>query len=52
MNARFALWLFCAFASLAPVAAWAHPHSWIDIEVEVLFDGEGRVRALRQDWIF
>lgn len=36
----------------AAMPAGAHPHSWIDIEVEVLFDGAGRVRALRQGWIF
>ncbi|NWG46131.1 MAG: DUF1007 family protein [Alphaproteobacteria bacterium] len=32
--------------------AQAHPHSWIDLEVSVLFDGEGRATGLRQIWLF
>lgn len=43
--------LAVVIACVAPRAG-AHPHSWIDIEVDVLFDAEGRVRALRQGWIF
>ena len=30
----------------------AHPHSWIDIKVSVQFDGEGRVAALKEIWLF
>jgi len=30
----------------------AHPHSWIDIEVDIAFDPAGQVRALKQSWIF
>ena len=30
----------------------AHPHSWIDVEVEIAFDKSGQVRALKQSWIF
>lgn len=30
----------------------AHPHSWIDIKVSVLFDGDGRVAALKEIWLF
>lgn len=52
MTARFfAVTLFVLVALLAP-RAQAHPHSWIDIEVDVLFDAAGRVRALKQGWIF
>lgn len=32
--------------------AAAHPHAWIDISVEVLFDSSGRVTGLRESWLF
>lgn len=32
--------------------AGAHPHAWIDVSVDVLFDPEGRVTALRENWLF
>lgn len=32
--------------------AAAHPHAWIDVTLEVLFDPAGRVTALRQTWLF
>lgn len=34
------------------MAVTAHPHAWIDVSVEVLFDAAGRVSALRQGWLF
>jgi ABC-type uncharacterized transport system substrate-binding protein len=37
---------------LAPGAAFAHPHAWIDLRSRVLLDDEGRVRALELDWLF
>lgn len=37
---------------LAPVPAAAHPHAWIDLRVEALFDRSGRMTALRQTWLF
>jgi ABC-type uncharacterized transport system substrate-binding protein len=46
--------LICAVVLLA-AASWqarAHPHSWIDIEVELHFTPDGRLAALRQSWIF
>jgi len=39
-----------ALGTAAP--ARAHPHAWIDLAVEVVFDAEGRVVALRQTWLF
>ncbi|EPY02391.1 hypothetical protein K678_05908 [Magnetospirillum fulvum MGU-K5] len=33
-------------------AASAHPHAWIDMSVEVLFDMSGKVTALKQSWLF
>lgn len=32
--------------------AKAHPHAWIDVTVEVLFDGASRVKGLRETWLF
>jgi ABC-type uncharacterized transport system substrate-binding protein len=34
------------------MSATAHPHAWIDLQSQVLLDDEGRVRALRFDWVF
>lgn len=38
--------------SLAPEAARAHPHGWIDVRVELQFDAAGAVVSLRQSWLF
>lgn len=44
--------LFCA--GLLPLArqGQAHPHSWIDLETELVFDDQGRLTTLRQIWLF
>ena len=42
--------LFVLCLSSAP--ARAHPHAWIDVQSEILFDGQGRVTGLRQTWMF
>jgi ABC-type uncharacterized transport system substrate-binding protein len=42
--------LFILCLSSAP--ARAHPHAWIDVQSEILFDGQGRVTGLRQTWVF
>lgn len=34
----------------APVRA--HPHAWVDLEVELVFAADGRLQALRQSWVF
>jgi len=39
-------------ATFAAAPAAAHPHGWIDIEVEVLFDADGRATGLWQTWLF
>jgi ABC-type uncharacterized transport system substrate-binding protein len=39
----------CVFA--APVAE-AHPHVLVDAKSEILFDGEGRIAAVRHSWQF
>lgn len=46
------LWLAGVMWFGATVSATAHPHAWIDISVEVLFDASGRVSALRENWLF
>lgn len=30
--------------------AFAHPHGWVDISVQGIFDDQGRLEALRQQW--
>lgn len=40
-------------AAVSPATrAVAHPHAWIDITVDVIFDEEGRVTGLHQKWLF
>jgi ABC-type uncharacterized transport system substrate-binding protein len=43
--------LLAAAIGLARPAA-AHPHVWIDARAEVVFDGNGRVIAIRHVWTF
>lgn len=44
---------FFAFAAalLAPLAASAHPHVWVQVETTVLYDG-GHVTGFRHKWVF
>ncbi len=35
-----------------PLIAQSHPHVFIDIKVEVVFDDSGQVTGLRETWIF
>ncbi len=37
---------------LAPAAALAHPHVWVDSASEVVFDDKGRIIAIRHHWRF
>lgn len=39
-------------ALIAPTAARAHPHVFIDIRVEIRFDDAGNIEALQQTWLF
>ena len=39
-------------ATLLPGAAAAHPHVWVTTRAAVLYDGDGRVRAIRHAWTF
>lgn len=44
--------LLIALFLLAPAAALAHPHVWVDAAVEVVFDDKGRIAAIRHHWRF
>jgi len=38
-------------AASLPTPAVAHPHVWIDLAMQVLFDSSGRVTGLRETWL-
>lgn len=46
------LCLFVALMGAGSAPAVAHPHAWIDIRSAVLLDGEGRVTAIEEEWLF
>ncbi|GHC22296.1 DUF1007 family protein [Aidingimonas halophila] len=35
---------------MIPLSAAAHPHGWVDLQVSVILDEQGRVEALQQRW--
>lgn len=37
---------------LSPTPARAHPHAWIDVQSNILFDAQGQITGLRQTWSF
>lgn len=51
-------WRACILAATAavvvaaPAHTMAHPHAWIDVEVQVRFDSSARMAALRMTWLF
>lgn len=34
-----------------PISAFAHPHEWIELKITAIFDEEGKITALRQNWL-
>jgi len=50
LNRNFIVWI----ALLLPwsFSAAAHPHTWIDYSVTVVFDSGGRIEGLKQNWLF
>ncbi len=44
-------WLFAAVL-LAPTAAAAHPHVWVEARAQVLFDKSGLISGIRHEWVF
>ncbi|MEO0498550.1 MAG: DUF1007 family protein [Pseudomonadota bacterium] len=48
---RATLAMVCALlALLSPKLAFAHPHEWIEMKVEILFNDKGKAVAMRHDW--
>ena len=41
-----------AASGLFAPSASAHPHSWIDLRSEAVFDDQGRLAALHETWLF
>lgn len=37
---------------LLPQAAFAHPHVWVEARAKVLFDKDGLITGIRNDWVF
>jgi ABC-type uncharacterized transport system substrate-binding protein len=41
----------CAFLAL-PGPAFAHPHAWVDLRSALVFDDDGRIVAIEEEWFF
>lgn len=52
MSARTLAIAAALLLALPTAPAGAHPHSWIDIEVELQFARDGKLAGLKQFWIF
>jgi len=37
---------------MVPLLAWSHPHMWIDAKAQFVFDAQGRLTAIKQNWLF
>jgi ABC-type uncharacterized transport system substrate-binding protein len=46
---QLALFVATTFAS---VAAWAHPHVWVTVETEVVYDEHKAITGFRHKWTF
>lgn len=44
--------ILVAFVAMTSGQASAHPHSFIDASVEVVFDADGKLSAVHQKWTF
>ncbi|ARM90028.1 hypothetical protein RHEC894_CH03774 [Rhizobium sp. CIAT894] len=49
---RYSTILMAALLSLAPAAAFAHPHIFVEARLEVVADKDGNVEELRNVWRF
>lgn len=49
---RFLLALAAAMLALLPLQALAHPHIFIDARARIVFDGDGLVEGIHNDWTF
>ena len=43
---------YCSLLLLQTTSAHAHPHAWIDVKSEILFNNNGKITGLRQTWVF
>jgi ABC-type uncharacterized transport system substrate-binding protein len=43
---------FAALALGVGTPALAHPHVWVTAREHVIFDGQGRISAIRGEWVF
>jgi ABC-type uncharacterized transport system substrate-binding protein len=45
--------MLCVAAALcAPTLAFAHPHVWVTVRSQLIFNKEGRVESIVHDWVF
>ena len=44
--------LFLLFLLGLPSVAAAHPHAFIDLQTTLVLDGQGRLTAIREHWLF
>jgi ABC-type uncharacterized transport system substrate-binding protein len=42
----------CGLLLLKAMPAQAHPHAWVDVQSEILFDASGNIKGLRETWLF
>jgi ABC-type uncharacterized transport system substrate-binding protein len=42
----------CGFIVLQTPPAQAHPHAWIDVQSEIVFNAAGHITGLRETWLF
>src|SRR3954468_6957744 len=49
---RFAAAFCVALITLSPVAAWAHPHIFVDAKATVTFNDAGQVVSIHNKWVF
>ena len=42
---------FVSASAFLALDATAHPHEWIDIRTKVIFNDEGKIEKLHQDWL-
>lgn len=44
--------LILGMAALAPLKAEAHPHMWVDMLSDIVFDDQGMITGVNVDWTF
>ena len=53
MNRGLRLWVCAAVAWLAAsVSALAHPHVWVTVRSQIVFNADGKVSGIVHDWVF